>query len=1138
MYINRAELKAFAMQSRRELLYEVSMRMELFGFTQKEEGIIEEQPGTLKVNGLEYPFQMKKSFHALQRELQLKSYEQVIEEVAYTWFNRLIAIRYMEVNGLLSNHFQFAVSSHQGYEPVHNNESDPRKHLINQCNHLHYILPKVFTKIEGYTELLMPDFLLDRKSGINCMLQSEALLESFREVEVIGWLYQFYNIEPKEQVFTNLKKNKKINKFDIPAATQLFTPKWIVKYMVENSLGQIWLDGNPSSSIKKSMDYYIVRAEQEEQVDKKLNEMRYKQFSLEEIKFIDPCVGSGHILVYAFDLFFDMYVEAGYEKELIPKLIFENNLFGVDIDDRAAQLATFALLMKAREKTGVDYEEYININIFAVQESNELDIDAIGKLISKDKQEAIELKQTLLLFKDAKQFGSILRPSSIDFQKYLERLKRPFEVTLENYHVLPQLDLVGILLNQAKVLADTYDITVTNPPYLGLRGLHQSISDYIKREYPYSKYDLFAVFMERAWYFTKEKGYYSMLNQQSWMFLSSYEKLRAQLFQNSTIISMLHLGAHTFEDISGEVVQSTAFVNRRVAIYDYNSTFHRLVDYKNTSIKEKAFIDKEHKYICKQEIFSLISESPIVYWLTDRLHSIFLQGTPLKQIAEPRQGLATANNDRFHRLWYEVGFQTIGFGLDRETAEASACKWFPLNKSGTFKKWYGSNEYVVNWQYGGKEIKEDKLHKLSLGKCLPSNSKPKNVSYYFRKGITWSLISSKKFGVRCYSQGMIFDVGSHAFFCEDEDYYFFASFLNSKVASTLLHILNPTINYSSGIIAKLPILVKEKNEQIDLLTKENIELARSDWDSAESSWDFSKHPFMLYKHKYLISNAFEDWKEKKEELIRKTKENEEKLNQIYIKMYSLEGELSPYVNNEDVTIQKADRKRDTKSFLSYFVGCLLGRYSLDVEGLAYAGGEWEQNLYHSFIPNDHGIQILTDKCYFEDDLIMQLRKFLSVAFGEDTVEENMLWLAQSIGLTRKETPDKRLRRYFFDEFFQDHVRIYKNRPIYWVIESGKHKGLRTLIYLHRMQGETIEKVRLDHLKRMKKIYKNEIENPKMTNSTAQNIGANKKILQEKLMELMAFDQLLVDCQKHVENVNLDDGVRINYRKLSTVLAKL
>jgi type II restriction/modification system DNA methylase subunit YeeA len=1143
--MNRAELRAFATQSRRTLLYEVSMRLELVGLGQKKEIIIEEQPGKLVVNGLEYPIQMKDSFYALQHELRYKNYEQVTEEVAYTWFNRLVAIRYMEVNGLLSKPSQLlATVNSQSGDEAYDREHDCRKQFISQCNHLHDILPTVFTTIEGYTELLMPDFLVDTKSDINRMLRSKSLTESFTEVEVIGWLYQFYNTEPKDQVFTNLKKNKKINKFDIPAATQLFTPKWIIKYMVENSLGQIWLDKKPTSPLKQSMVYYVERAEQEKQAVKKLEEIRDKQFNLEEITFIDPCVGSGHILVYAFDLLYDMYVELGYEKSLIPQIILENNLFGVDIDDRAAQLATFALLMKAREKTNVACIKDIKINVIAVQESNGLDIDDIVKLITKDGQEATELRQVLSLFKDAKQFGSILRPSSINYKKYLERLNNPYEVTLENYHILPQLDLVAELLNQAMLLADKYDVTVTNPPYLGLRGLHQSISHYIKREYPYSKYDLFAVFMERAWHFTKEKGYYSLLNQQSWMFLSSYEKLREQLLQNSTIMSMLHLGAHTFEDISGEVVQSTAFINRRVPIFDYNSTFYRLVDYKTTHLKEKAFLENKNKYVCKQKVYSSIPELPIVYWLTDSLRSIFLKGTPLKQIAEPRQGLATADNERFHRLWYEVNFSTIGFGFDREAAEASTRKWFPLNKGGTFKKWYGSNEYIVNWQSDGKEIKEDKLHKLSLGKCLPSNSKPKNVSYYFRKGITWSLISSKKFGVRCYPKGMIFDVGSHAFFCEEEDYYFFASFLNSIVASTLLHILNPTINYSSGIIAKLPVLLKERNEHIEQLTKENIDLAKADWDSVETSWDFSKHPFLLFKHKQLLSEAFEAWKINKEAVLLKTKENEEKLNQIFIEIYGLENELSPNVRSEDVTIQQADRIRDSKSFLSYFIGCVLGRYSLDVAGLAYAGGEWDWNKYTSFMPNKHGIQLLNGECDFEVELVVKLRQFLTAAFGDYTAEDNMIWLAESLGLRKDETAEERLRRYFFDEFFLDHVRLYKKRPIYWLIESGKQKALRMLVYLHRVQRETIENVRFDYLRKIQKKYAcelqsitSEIDNKKVTAAEHHKLDKKWELIQGKIQELDTFDKILLDNNKRLGQLSLDDGVKMNYHKLSAILAK-
>ncbi|MDT8861571.1 BREX-1 system adenine-specific DNA-methyltransferase PglX [Alkalihalobacillus sp. MEB130] len=1153
---NRSELKTFAIQTRRELIYDVSLRAELFGIEKNSRLQIEKKNGQFIMNGLVYPKNMESAFFSLQEKFDHNGFDQLIEEVAYTWFNRMVAIRYMEVNHYIPDRNQTMsglseskLTSFVSSLAAMNVEIDEESILLNyrkgedqlvnrelflaQCQLLHTILPASFARIEDYTQLLMPDLLLNPQSTVYQFLRKKSLTESFSEVEVIGWMYQFYNSEPKDQVFANLKKNQKMDKNEIPAATQLFTPKWIVKYMTENSLGKLWIEGNPSTSLKQTMHYFIDSSETNEK-----HSVQREGVNVEEITFLDPCVGSGHILVYAFDLFYDMYMEAGYEQERIPQLILEKNLYGIDIDDRAAQLATFALLMKASQKSRFLLQEPLKINVISIQESNEVDIEGIVRLLAHDEYEASELNQFLSSFVDAKQFGSILQPDPINLQKYIDRIHKSqhLEITLENYQVFQQLEEVLQLLQQGELLANTYDVTVTNPPYIGIRGLNQATSDYIKTSFPYSKYDLSAVFMERAFHFTKEDGFFSLINQQSWMFLSSYEKLRLQLFRESTILSMLHLGAHAFEDISGEIVQSTAFVCSRLHKKDYMSIYYRLVDYKQSKLKKEAFLAGENKYSCKKERFSIIPESPVVYWLTETMSNVFIKGTPLKEIAEPRQGLATADNERFHRYWYEVRFSDIGFSHSRASAEASEKKWFPLNKGGPLRKWYGNNYKVVNWQHDGKEIRDDKLHKLSIGKCLKSNSKPKNVPYYFREGITWSLISSSKFGVRCYPEGMIFDVGSHAFFCEQEDYYFFASFLNSKVASTLLQTLNPTINYSSGVIAKLPVIRASQNDQINKLARMNVDLAKHDWDSEETSWNFLRHPFRTFLGEKHLSAIYEKWKEKKEFVHQTVKTNEEELNRIFINLYGLQEELTADVQEKDITITIPDRMRETKLFLSYFIGCLLGRYSLDMDGIVFAGDDWDASNYVTFSPTRLGVVQLES-----DDLLFRLREFLKICFDETTVEDNLLWLAQSLKMKREESVTERLKRYFSDEFYKDHVKLYQKRPIYWLIESGIEKGFRGLVYMHRMQMNTMDHIKSTVVAGMHQYVSELLQLDTMcdNSSSKRQIEAylrRKKQLEARVKEVKTFQEVLEKTNVH--NLDLDEGIGKNYDNFSHILANI
>ncbi|MED4182082.1 BREX-1 system adenine-specific DNA-methyltransferase PglX [Priestia megaterium] len=1165
--MNKTELKNFAVFARRDLLEKVALRAKIFGIDEKNSLTIDEQFGQLVINGNIYPLQMKTAFQSLASQLKTKGYEQLIEEVAYTWFNRIIAIRYMEVNEYLPERVNVLSSNTGKIEPdilsqfetmdlnidvatikdlIRQGETEDsyRKLFIAQCNSLNSILPFMFEKIQDYTELLLPDFLLDSESVINTLVSNEALTKSFTEVEVIGWLYQFYNSEPKDKVFANLKKNRKIEKYDIPAATQLFTPKWIVQYMVENSLGQLWLESNPDSFLKESMSYYIEPVEQEEKMKQKLEQIQYKNVNLEEIRIIDPCVGSGHILVYTFDLLYQMYEEAGYPSGDIPQLILEKNLFGLDIDDRAAQLASFALIMKAREKSRRIFRKQIQLNVFAIQDSNLLDKKGISMLLGQNEKEKEEMFSIIETFINAKNFGSIIVPPELDYIKYLNRIERLEEeqLSVETYQAYEQLPEVQHLLKQAMLLGSKYDIALTNPPYMGAKGFNKILNDYVKNHYPTSKYDLYAVFIERLFIFLKENGFNATINQHSWMFLGSYEKLRRNIINNSTIYSMVHLGPRAFEDIGGEVVQSTSYIARNAIFHDYSAVYIRLVDQTNASLKESSFFNHNLRFIYQQKDFQSIPNSPLAYWASEKIRKIFKEYPKFGEIAEPRVGMQTSDNNRFLRLWHEVPIHNVGFKMSSiEEAVNSRKKWFPFNKGGNFRKWYGNNEYVVNYENNGKELKElaEELNKQSPGGRI------KNQKYYFKEGITWSKISGGKLSVRYSEKGFIFSDAGMKLFAKREDLYYFLALLNSSITEKMIKQLSSTLNFEQGNIARIPVVkTNEIVEKVDFIVRENIEISKQDWNLVETSWDFIRHPLLNFETDS-FSTAFNNWMNYKEEQYLSLKSNEEQLNSILIELYSLQDELKFEVLDEDITLRKADLIRDTKSFLSYFIGCVLGRYSLDIDGLAYAGGEWDDSKYITFSPNKFGLIQLTDEHYFEKDIIVRLREFLSVTFGAETVEENLQWIAESLELKRNETAEERLRRYFLDEFFKDHYRLYQKRPIYWLVDSGKQKGLRTLIYMHRYQPDTMATIRFEHLQEIQSKYNNEISavdlrivNPNLSATEKRDLEKRKNAYQKRLEELLEFDKKLAEYANAQISIDLDDGVKVNYAKFDKVLAKI
>ncbi|WCK54750.1 BREX-1 system adenine-specific DNA-methyltransferase PglX [Aneurinibacillus sp. Ricciae_BoGa-3] len=1178
--MNKTELKKFAAYARTELRKLVQLRANTFGITPEGAPTLYEGSDYVEIHNERYALFYRNALRTLVKEYQKKGYDQLIEEVAYMWFNRIIALRYMELHDYLPSHVRVLSSVQSGkvdpdliteYRTVGfsidegeitdllqqgKREEAYRQLLIAQCNELSEIMPFLFEKLNDYTELLLPDYLLAADSLINQLVQNEELTESFQEVEVIGWLYQFYISEKKDEVFAGLKKNKKIMKENIPAATQLFTPAWIVKYMVENSLGHLWMETYPQSPLKSEMRYYIEPAEQEPEIQAKLDKLCNAHINLEELTIIDPACGSGHILVYAFDLLYAMYEEQGYPTREIPRLILENNLYGLDVDDRAVQLAGFALLMKAREKSRSISRKAIQPNVISVQESNGMDTEVMAKfLYPDDETKACELKELFDTYHDAKNYGSLLQPKAVDFgavYQRIEEVKEQGAATLFDVEKVEMSDGVKKLVRQTELLSSQYDVVVTNPPYMGSKnGMNKELKNFIQKFYNDYKADLYATFIERSQNFTREFGFTSMINQQSWMFLNSYEKVRKNLLKRDTIYSMLHLGQRAFEEIGGEVVQSTSYVIRKVFLPAYKACYYRLVDYSVAQEKERAFLSNEHVYFINQQGFEDIPNSPIAYWASEQVRKIFKNSSRLSDVAEAKVGLQTGDNNRFLRLWHEIDYGKFGANYENEQqAFASKKKWFPYNKGGTFKKWYGNQEYVVNWENNGADIISDKQERLAKGLIEKKNSSCWNKEYYFREGITWSDVTTGKISVRYKNQGIIFDITGPTIFLDNKyGFKFLLSFMNSAVCDLLLKMVATGLHYNTGVVSNLPIITSLNKHEINLVNKLvdiNISTSRCNYDSFETSWDFERHPFLIYRNNVnILAEAFSNWEAHAENQFRQLQQNEEELNRIFIELYSFKNELTPEVPDEEVTIRRAERERDAKTFLSYFIGCAMGRYSIDVDGLAHAGSEWDESKYSTFIPQNYGILSLNDRAYFEDDVILRLHEFLKVTFGEEPVQENLYWLAESLTLKRNETAVERLRRYFLDEFYKDHVQTYQKRPIYWLVDSGKQIGMRALIYLHRYTKETLATLRFVYLQELQIKYTNEIKrledamtNPSLPAIEKKKLDKELTSLRKRQEELVEFDKLLGDYANRQIELDLDNGVAVNYAKFGKLLAAL
>lgn len=1222
--MDKTAIKNFAIESRKILRESAIKKAGMYGITIDEcskpiqKGADFEVYKTIAGDEIRLYSKELKMRSNLVNVIKEKGFEQVIEETAYTWFNRLIAIRFMEVNDYLPTRVRVLSSETGSSTPdivTHtldvdlnlsadeinkiqaakdDNRFDDAFQLlfVKQCNELNKILPGLFESTNDYMELLLD--ISYTGDGVVRMLvdgvpEDDFNVEKEGQVEIIGWLYQYYNTELKDDTFAKLKKNIKITKERIPAATQLFTPDWIVRYMVENSLGRVWIDHlravDESADEKKIAEefgwkYYLPEAEQEADVAAELVKIRAdrKDLKPQDITCIDPCCGSGHILVYMFDVLLQIYESEGISVRDAVFDILEKNIHGLDIDVRAYQLSYFALMMKGRGVAGrrffrgVETEDGSNrpveLNVYAIDESNDIDRNALsflGKGMSEEEKNKAETQVNRLLdeMTDAKEYGSIINVTDCDWElvdRYLNSISADGQLTLGYVEANSAIDVIKHLTKKGRNISRKYDVVVTNPPYMGIGGMSDKLNTYLKKKYNESKTDLFAVFIEKCRNITKKNAIYSMITQNAWMFLTSFEKLRQSL-ETVTMINMLHLGAHAFDEIGGEVVQTSAFINRKTDIKDYKGIFIRLTNPVGEHAKAEKAInvyethEKNIYFEATKGDFKKIPGMPYAYWGGKVIYDVFEKCEPLKKYGRVTLGMRTGDNNRFLRLWFEVNKELLKTDAkSAEDAQKSQKKWFPYNKGGEFRKWYGNLDYVVNWENDGKEIKDNTRRVYpELGDDL--GWKITSEDRYFYRGLAWSRISSSNFGVRIVGTNLIFDTAAPMFFPEEKMIYYFAGLMCSKVASYILNMLNPTLTFQVGDVAKLPILLcDEKVEKVKEFVKNCFDFEKNEWDSFETSWDFERHPLLLVIPKNRIifddtddidlAECFVCWEKECEDRFEQLKKNEEELNRIFIDIYGLQDELTPEVEDKDVTVRKADLSRDIKSLISFAVGCMFGRYSLDETGLVYAGGEFDSSRYTTFAADEDAIIPITDEEYFNDDIVTRFVEFIRTVYGNKSLESNLTYIAKALG-NKGNTSREVIRNYFLNDFFKDHCSTYSvtgsgKRPIYWLFNSGKQNGFKCLIYMHRYTPDTVGLIRSVYLKKVQDAIEASLKNAEYaianTESAvdrASNTRKRDKYIKQ-LAEIKPYYQALSHVAMQRIDIDLDDGVKVNYAKFQGI----
>ena len=1151
--MDKNAIKKYAVWARRELIERVSQRAMLYGITAKDAG----DPNAESVNGHLLSQAEKRQRQALIRNIKTKGYEQVMEEVAYTWFNRFAALRFMEVNGYLPSHIRVFTNDAGEFKPqilaeaihleldgldmnkVYELESANKSEelfkylLIVQCNALNSILPGMFQRIEDYTELLLPDYLLREGSVIDRLI-NDIPEDSFDvrsedgngQIEIIGWLYQYYISEKHEEVVDPLH-GKVVKKEEVPAATQLFTTDWVVRYLIDNSVGRYWIERNPNSSLADKLTYFV---------KPKDGEIKYVDETItpQELSTFDPCVGSGHFLVYAFDVLMQIYMEYGYSEREAAAEIVKNNLFGLDIDGRAVQLAYFAVMMKARQYDRRFFSRGIQPRIYEIMESNTVDTASVEHFCGNDTSLKKNVDALLDALKDAKEYGSILQIPAVDFERINERFVQLVdEISIYNTYLLGDFQE---MIRPAEIMSGKYSVVATNPPYLN--KYDAKLKEYVVSEYKDYFSDLFSVFMYRNFGYCKNSGYSCFMTPFVWMFIKSYEKLRNYIIDTKSIVSLIQMEYSAFEEAT---VPICTFVFKN-AQDDTPGMYFRLSDFKGgMEVQNKMVLEGLANYDCgyffetSQRNYPKIPGSPIAYWASNGMYNAFVHGE--KFSGETKKGVLTGDNNRFLRLWHEININKASFSMrNHEEMVQSGLKWFPVTSGGIKRKWYGNLDTVVNLENDGLEIRTH-----------VKNYRLRDSQYYFLEAVTWTEVSSGMFSCRYVPKGVLFGNGGPVCFFFHGDLKFNLGLLNSKVIFSIMSYMAPTINYGPEQVEKIPVFVEHK-EAIEALVNENVSLSKEEWDSFESSWDFKEHPFIMFSDlasrgskSLTIEEAFEEWQIVSEGRFRKLKENEEELNRIFIDIYGLNEELTPVVEDRDVTVRKADLQREIRSFISYAVGCMFGRYSLDTPGLVYAGGTWDASKYTTFHPDRDAIIPICDDEYFEDDIVGRFVKFVEVAYGRETLEENLRFIADALG--GKGSSREVIRDYFINDFYADHLKVYQKRPIYWLFDSGKKNGFKCLIYMHRYQPDTIARIRTDYVHEQQSRYRTAIADLEQRingASTSERVKLNKQLstLQAQATEIRSYEEKIHHLADQMIQIDLDDGVKRNYEIFKDVLAKI
>ncbi len=1232
--MNKNAIKKFAIEARKKLIDSVTDKAGMLGITEKScsepitKGADFEVYETVAGTEVTLNKRQCEQRRKLVSQIESRGFEAVVEEVAYTWFNRICAIRFMEVNDYLPNRVRVLSSEKEGkMEPdlvtqapdvelyltaqekeeiinwkISGTSEDTDKMFgklfLKQCHQLHDILPGLFEADSDYMELLFgisytnkddviymlvnpetgipeADFnvsTLDEEGNPTGQVYMELLFgisytnkddviymlvnpetgipeadfnvstldeegNPTGQVEIIGWLYQYYNTELKDDTFAKLKKNVKITKERIPAATQLFTPDWIVRYMVENSVGRIWIEHlravDPSTDEKTTAErfgwkYYLPEAEQEEEVNVKLAEIRttYKDLKPTDITCIDPCMGSGHILIAMFDVLMDIYESAGYDKREAAFEIVEHNIHGLDIDQRAYQLAYFAVMMKGRGYNrrflrGRDRKP--EPKVYAITESNEINrnhLKFFGTHLSEMERNLamMQIEGLLDTFIDAREYGSILNVDACDWdvlEKFVDDLDTTGQITFESVGSEETQESLRKLVSVAHNLGQKYDAVVTNPPYMGASNMNATLGKFIKDNYADYKSDFFSAFIVKCSVLAKKEGYLGFLTPYVWMFIQSYEKLRQYLFTQATIETLIQFEYSAFEEAT---VPICTFVFRNSYV-DKKGCYLRLTEFRGgMEVQRKKALEAINDHECgfyyeqNANEYSKIPGSPVAYWVSENLFYDYDISSQLGALFPVKKGMTTADNNRFLRFWYEVEQKKI------------STKWFKTHKGGGFRRWYGNDENVVNWENNGAELKTF------------SGAVIRNEDYYFKRCITWNDISSSKTGFRYIEGDSISNASGPSVYCNSDKLFYILGLCNSKVVEYIFAITCPTIHFEVGRVAELPVKI-EKEENIYEIVKINLELSKNDWDSFETSWDFQNHP--LLRKVSTIAEAFGQWQTECDDRFNQLKGNEEELNRIFIDIYGLEDELTPEVEDRDITVRKADLSRDIRSFISYAVGCMFGRYSLDEEGLIYAGGECDNSRYKIFLPDADNCIPITDEEYFSDDIVARFVEFVKTIYGADTLEENLNFIANALG-NKGDTSREVIRNYFLKDFYADHLKVYQKRPIYWLFDSGKQNGFKALIYMHRYDADTVGRVRTDYLHRAQKYVETAMQSAQYTidnaSSASEKSKATKAVTKytKQLAEMKIYDEAIAHIANKRIEIDLDDGVKVNYAKFQGV----